>query len=232
MNLSERLQTIANFVPKNSVVADIGTDHGYIPIYLIENNISKKVIATDISKNSLEKAIENVNIYNYENKIDTRHGNGLETIKEYEVDTVIIAGMGGILIKDIVDKSWSKRDSITNFILQPNIATSELRKYLIEKNFEILDEKLVKDGKKYYEILYVKKGLNKFEEDPFYEIGNKLIENKDPLLKDFINYKLKINLSIIKELEKEDGDNSKARHEFLINENNRYMEVLDKIESK
>ena len=147
MNLSERLQTIANFVPKNSVVADIGTDHGYIPIYLIENNISKKVIATDISKNSLEKAIENVNIYNYENKIDTRHGNGLETIKEYEVDTVIIAGMGGILIKDILDKSWSKRDSITNFILQPNIATSELRKYLIEKNFEILDEKLVKDGK-------------------------------------------------------------------------------------
>lgn len=231
MNLSDRLQVIADYVPKNTIVGDIGTDHGYIPIYLIQNNISKKVIAADISKNSLDKAVENVKEYKYEDRIETRLGNGLEIIKEYEIDTVIIAGMGGILIKDIMDKNWIKRDSISNFILQPNIATNELRKYLIENSFEIVDEKLVKDGKKFYEVLYVKKGLAYVEENPFYEIGNKLIENKDPLLKNFIEYKMTLNNKIIKELEKEDSKNSRERYEILTEENRRYKEVLNKIES-
>ena len=92
MRLSERLKAIANFVPSNSIVADIGTDHGYIPVYLIENKISKKVIGTDISKGSLDKIIEYVKQMGFEDKIDTRLGDGLEVIKPYEIDTVIIAG--------------------------------------------------------------------------------------------------------------------------------------------
>lgn len=231
MKLSARLQAIADFVPKDSIVGDIGTDHGYVPIYLIENNISKKVIATDISANSLNKAIENISLNKYEDKIDSRLGNGLDTIKEFEIDTVIIAGMGGILIKEILDKNWLKRDSIVNLILQPNVATNELREYLITNNFEIIDEKLVKDGKKFYEILIVKKGLSHLKEDSFYQIGDRLIENNDPILSDFINYRVNLNNNIISELLKEETENSKKRLEFLMDENKKYQEVLKLIES-
>ena len=231
MKLSARLQAIADFVPKDSIVGDIGTDHGYVPIYLIENNISKKVIATDISANSLNKAIENISLNKYEDKIDSRLGNGLDTIKEFEIDTVIIAGMGGILIKEILDKNWLKRDSIVNLILQPNVATNELREYLITNNFEIIDEKLVKDGKKFYEILVVKKGLSHLKEDSFYQIGDRLIENNDPILSDFINYRVNLNNNIISELLKEETEKSKKRLEFLMDENKKYQEVLKLIES-
>ncbi len=84
-------------------------------------------------------------------------GDGLEPIRPFEVDTVIIAGMGGLLIRDILDKDKTKRDSITYFILQPNIASRELREYLYENNFEIIDESLVKEDGKFYEIIYAKK---------------------------------------------------------------------------
>ncbi|NMA85718.1 MAG: SAM-dependent methyltransferase, partial [Tissierellia bacterium] len=156
MNLSNRLKKIADFVPNNSIVADIGCDHGYIPIYLIKNNISKKVIAVDISENSIEKTIENVKNNNLEEDIEIRIGDGLDKILPFEIDTVIIAGMGGLLIRDILDKDKVKTNTISNFILQPNIASKELREYLYENNFEIIDEELVKEGDKFYEIIYAK----------------------------------------------------------------------------
>jgi len=109
MKLSNRLQKMADFVPENSIVGDIGCDHGYIPIYLIENNISKKAIAIDISENSLEKTIEFVKTNNYEKDIDIRLGDGLDKILPFEIDTVVIGGMGGLLIRDILDKDRKKR---------------------------------------------------------------------------------------------------------------------------
>ena len=158
MKLSNRLMTIAKLVPNNSIVADIGTDHGFVPAYLIENRISKKVIGTDISKGSLDKIIEYVKELGFEDRIDTRLGDGLEVIKPYEVDTLIVAGMGGLLIKEILEKNKAVSDSIINFILQPMVAGKELREYLISNNFEILKEKLIKEDNKYYEIIYAKKG--------------------------------------------------------------------------
>src|SRR5690625_4058622 len=137
MKLSKRLQAIADFVPANTIVADIGTDHGYIPRYLIDQTISKMIIAADISYKSLKKTIDYVNDFSY-SRIIPRVGNGLEVIKPFEVDTVILSGMGGLLIKEILDSDKEKTSSITNFILQPNIASKELRKYLVGNNFVII----------------------------------------------------------------------------------------------
>ena len=81
MKLSNRLLEVANFVPKDSIVADIGTDHGYIPVFLVENNISNKVIATDISEKSLDKTVNYIKELNLRNNIEPRLGDGLETIK-------------------------------------------------------------------------------------------------------------------------------------------------------
>lgn len=231
MRLSDRLQTIANFIPKNTIVGDIGTDHGYIPIYLIENKISKKVIATDISKNSLDKIINCVKGTKYEKDIDMRLGDGLDPIKPFEVDTVVIAGMGGLLIRDILDKDKDKRDSITNFILQPNIATEELRKYLYENNFEIVDEKLVKEDGKFYEVIWAKKGKAYVDQDIYYEIGEKLLANRDPLLEEFLNNRIQMNEEILKELEGKETQRTMDRYRELTENIKELKVVLKKIES-
>lgn len=230
MKLSERLIAIANLVPNNSIVADIGTDHGYIPAYLIENEISKKVIGTDISKGSLDKIIEYVKEIGFGEKIDTRLGNGLEVIKPYEVDTVIIAGMGGLLIRDILEDNKKISNSITNFIFQPMVAAKELREYLIENNFEIIKEELIKEENKYYEIIYAKKGKSFIEKEIYFEISPLLIENNHPLLKEFIENKINMSEKIKKDLEGIDTEKSQERYYELTNRINRYREVLQDFE--
>ena len=231
MVLSDRLKTIADFVPLNSIVGDIGTDHGYLPVYLIEKRISKKVIASDISKNSLEKIIQLVKLKGLEDKIDIRLGDGLEVFKQFEVDTLVIAGMGGLLIRDILDKNKKITDSIVNFILQPNMASKELREYLYENSFEIVDEKLVKEAGKFYEIIFAKRGKDYVEDDIYLEFGKRLFLNKDPLLKEYVQHKITMMESIIGELIATDSQKSRERYFELKEKIRSYKEVLSKIES-
>lgn len=231
MMLSDRLKTIADFVPLNSIVGDIGTDHGYLPVYLIEKGISKKVIASDISKNSLEKIIQLVKLKGLEDKIDIRLGDGLEVFKPFEVDTLVIAGMGGLLIRDILDENKKIADSIVNFILQPNTASKELREYLYENSFEIVDEKLVKEAGKFYEIIFAKRGKDYVEDDIYLEFGKRLFLNKDPLLKEYIQHKIAMVESIIGELIATDSQKSRERYFELKEKIRSYKEVLSKIES-
>lgn len=230
MTLSERLRTIANLVPINTIIADIGTDHGYIPVYLIENKIAKKAIGTDISRNSLEKIIQFVKLKGLEESIDIRLGDGFEVLKPFEIDTVIIAGMGGMLIKEILDNHKSITDTITNFILQPNIASEELREYLYKNNFLICDEKLVKESDKYYEIIYAKRGKAYLEDDIYLEIGEKLISNQDPLLKEFIEHKIILIKNIIEKLEDKNSKRSRERYDELANKIQQLKVVLEEIE--
>lgn len=231
MMLSDRLKTIADFVPLNSIVGDIGTDHGYLPVYLIEKGISKKVIASDISKNSLEKIIQLVKLKGLEDKIDIRLGDGLEVFKPFEVDTLVIAGMGGLLIRDILDENKKIADSIVNFILQPNMASKELREYLYENSFEIVDEKLVKEAGKFYEIIFAKRGKDYVEDDIYLEFGKRLFLNKDPLLKEYVQHKITMMESIIGELIATDSQKSRERYFELKKKIRRYKEVLSRIES-
>ena len=229
--LSERLKAIASFIPKNSIVADIGTDHGYLPVYLIEKGISKKVIATDISINSLEKISQLVKTKGLEERIDIRQGNGLGVLKAFEVDTLVIAGMGGLLIRDILDNNKDIANSVVNFILQPNVASKELREYLYANSFEIVDEKLVKESGKFYEIIYAKKGKAYIKEDLYLEIGEKLFLNRDPLLKEYIQHKVSVAESITAELKAVNSEKGRERYEELMEKVKAYKEVLDSLES-
>ncbi|MBE6081340.1 MAG: SAM-dependent methyltransferase [Tissierellaceae bacterium] len=231
MKLSPRLTTILNFVPHNSIVGDIGTDHGYIPVYLIYNRISKKVIATDISKDSLDKAKDYSKKCGLEKDIETRVGDGLEILKPFEVDTLIIAGMGGLLINEILDKGKKITDSVINFIFQPMGASDELRKYLINNNFKIIDERLAREGDKYYEIIFAQRGKSYIGKDIYYEIGEKLFINKDPLLKEFIIKKIEEDEKIIRYLNLGSSEKSREREKFLQNKIEDYKEVINYYES-
>lgn len=217
MNLSDRLQKIADFVEKESRVADIGTDHGYLSAYLIENNIAKEVIATDVNEKPLQKAINYISENDLESKIETRLGSGLEVIKENEIDIAIIAGMGGNLIADIMDKNKKISNSINTFILQPMTNVEELRDYLYKNNYKINQEKLVKEGKRFYHILKVNHGKDTLEDSIYLEIGKKLLEDKDELLGELLKEKIEKIKIIMNKLVMQETENSKKTYnEFNI----------------
>lgn len=204
MELSYRLNKIAQKVTQNGIIADIGTDHAYIPIFLYKNNKIKSGIACDISKGSLQKAKDNIKKYNLQGKIQTRLGNGLEKISlQDNVDTVIIAGMGGMLMIDILEKGKYILENVKELILQPQKDIDKVREYLHKNNFKVIDDEMLKDDGKYYTIIKSIKGkediLYKKEE---YVFGRFEINNKCQILKEYIEdqlYKMEIVLKNIKE---------------------------------
>ncbi|CAG7840098.1 SAM-dependent methyltransferase [Clostridium novyi B str. ATCC 27606] len=199
MNISLRLKTIAFLVDKCESICDIGTDHAYLPIYLIEKSLCNNAIASDINKGPVEKAKANIKKEGLSNKIICRLGAGLKTIKPNEVDAAIIAGMGGNLIRDIIEESKDVFKNLDYCILQPVQNPDILRKYIYESGYDILDEELCIDEGKYYEIIKIKYN-DKYKEvdDIYYEVSKKLIDKKHPLIKDYINFKIDKYKNIVK----------------------------------
>lgn len=201
MDISDRLKCIGNMVEKCECIADIGTDHAYLPIYLVEQGTCKKVIASDINKGPVEKAKRNIYFSKRSNEIQCRLGPGLTTILPGEVRAAIIAGMGGNLIRDILEESMDVFKSLDYVILQPVQNADVLRKYIYESGYNILDEELCKDENKYYEIIKIKYD-NKAEilNDIYYEVSKKLLQKKHPLLKEYIYFKIRKYDKIIKDI--------------------------------
>ena len=208
MKLTDRLLKIADLVTKGKKIADIGTDHGYIPVYLLNKGHVDFAILADVNKGPLENARSEVRHNNLTDKVDLRLGSGIEVLNENEVDEVIIAGMGGILISELLEAKKSVAHNLDKLILQPMQAQDELRKYLLNNGYEILDEVLVKEDFRIYEIIvakYTGKNTN-IEDEIYYEVGNKLIENKDPLLNELVDKKIFMYNSILKKLEGKTGE--------------------------
>ena len=203
MKLTDRLLKIASLVTEGKRVADIGTDHGYIPVYLLNQGKVPYAILADVNRGPLENARGEVRHNKLLDKVDLRLGSGIEVLVKGEVDEVIIAGMGGILISELLEAKLEVAHSVDKLILQPMQAQNELRKYLLNNGFEILDEVLVKEDFRIYEIIIAKyTGKNTVVSDEiYYEVGTKLIENKDPLLNEFIDKKIYMYNSIIKKIE-------------------------------
>jgi tRNA (adenine22-N1)-methyltransferase len=191
IELSNRLQSISNLVKDVRSIVDVGTDHGYIPIYLVKNNIIDFAIASDINKGPVEKANKNVKDYDLGNKISCRLGGGLTTVKPKEVEAAIIAGMGGNLIRDIIEESKEVFKNLSYVVLQPVQNPEVLREYIYKSGYTIIDELIVKDEDKYYEIIKVKYDNNKREVEPiYYEISEVLLNKKEPLFREYIEFKL------------------------------------------
>lgn len=156
LKLSDRMQAIANHVDPEDVVADIGTDHGYIPIWLTINNKCRYAILADINEGPLEKAAESIRKYAADEVYDIRLGSGIEVLSPGEADTVIIAGMGGILIKNILSADIEKTKLFKKMILQPRNNSDVLREWLKSlEGFSITCEEVVREVDKYSEIITV-----------------------------------------------------------------------------
>lgn len=202
MGLSIRLEKVAGMIEKEKVVADIGTDHAFIPIYLLINGMCEKAIATDINRGPLKKAETNIAKYEFSNKIELRLGGGLTPIKPSEADCAIVAGMGAYVIKDIIEDGIKVFKSLKYIVLQPVQYSEVLREYIYSCGYNILDEDLCKEDGKFYEVIKLSYGENKADKDPMYfEVSESLIEKRHPLIKEYIEFKLnkfeKIYTSII-----------------------------------
>ena len=152
-DLSLRLQTCLDALTPLQTVADVGTDHAYLPCVGILNGKIKKAIAADIGVGPLEAAKATIARYHLNEQIETRLGPGLTVLKPSEVEGVVIAGMGGKLIVSILEDNVSLSRSFKRLVLQPNIDSNLLREWLANHQFEIIDEKIVLDEGKFYEII-------------------------------------------------------------------------------
>lgn len=195
MKLSRRLEKLVEMTPKTECVADIGTDHGYVPFALLESKKADKVIATDINRKPLEKAISLADSYNLSAKINFRLGPGLTVLKKNEVQGVIIAGMGGEMIKDMIEISLDIVKQLDFLILQPAQNPEVIRQYVYDKNFTILAEDLVReDDGRFYEYLRVvyDEEIMGFSHDPMdFVLSPLLVKKHHPLMRAFITEKIK-----------------------------------------
>ncbi|MFI3325738.1 MAG: class I SAM-dependent methyltransferase [Clostridia bacterium] len=156
--LGSRLRKCASFVPVNTRIADIGTDHGYLPIWLLKQGIINSAIAADINIDPLNSAKNNSIKYNVE--LETILSNGFEKLPKESFDTAIIAGMGGELIATIIENSVYIKNSDKTLILQSMSNTYKLREYLYSNNFMIIKEESVFEKGKIYSVMMVKTGKN------------------------------------------------------------------------
>ncbi len=179
--LSPRLLQIAQLVPPCSCMADIGTDHGYLPVWLCQKEIVRTAIASDINQGPLDRAEETVRRYGMTDRISLRLGGGAETLSPGEADTLVIAGMGGLLIGEILDAHPEVFERASRILLQPMSSIPELRQRLYQMGYSILEELLVPEEEKLYHILSVKK---KPEEEPLssvdFLLGRRLCHDKPP----------------------------------------------------
>lgn len=193
MQLTPRLQAIANQIPHGARVADIGTDHAYIPVYLLLNRIAGHVIASDSRKGPLKAAEETMNLFNLGNVADLRLGDGLDVLNPADdFNVVVIAGMGGETICSILDRGQDKLGPDIRLVLQPMTEQGLVRKWLVDNDWAIVEEDIALEDRKYYEIIAAVPGnADTIDDSRMLDIGPLLLKRKHPLLKPMLEQRLK-----------------------------------------
>lgn len=187
IKLDSRLSAVASLVRKGSVVADVGTDHAYIPAFLVQSGICPFAIAGDLRKMPLENANETIRECNLESKIKTVISNGLDEIKKGECDDVVIAGMGGLLIVEILERTSWIFDSSIRLVVQPMSHHEDVRQFFFEKGFEIDEEKCVFDSHRCYCVIAAHYSGTETDYSPSQIYTGTLFKNKDNASKEFLN---------------------------------------------
>ena len=211
MKLSERMKAVAAMVTNGNVLADVGTDHGYVPIMLVNRGFIPSAIAMDINEGPLQRARENIIANQLQEKIDTRLSDGVSALSDGEVESIVIAGMGGELTIRILTEGESVCRSVKELILQPQSEIQKVRKFLREHGYRIVDENMVYEEQKYYSVMKV----IPVEEDSTWDRMNEtvtiacdrygplLLKNGNPVLRKFLVMEHKKLLEIEYNLEKQ-----------------------------
>ncbi|MGM0844216.1 MAG: tRNA (adenine(22)-N(1))-methyltransferase [Bacillota bacterium] len=156
--LSKRLETVVSFIPEGSRIADIGSDHAYLPCYAVDKGIAVSGVAGEVAEGPYQSAIKQVKYSQLEDAISVRKGDGLQVIQPNETDCITIAGMGGALIASILEKGKSKLEGVSRLILQPNVGAASIRKWLLDNDWELKAEQILEEDGKIYEVLAADRG--------------------------------------------------------------------------
>ena len=157
--ISKRLELVASFVPQGAILLDVGSDHAYLPIELVERGQIEAAIAGEVVEGPYQSAVKNVEAHGLKEKIQVRLANGLAAFEEADqVSVITIAGMGGRLIATILEEGLEKLSNIQRLILQPNNREDDLRIWLQDHGFRIVAESILEEAGKFYEILVVEAG--------------------------------------------------------------------------
>ena len=212
IRLSKRLKQVADFVPEGSRIADIGTDHGYIPIYLCQTGRAASALAMDVRKGPLCRAREHIK--EYEDSFpgcfpQVRLSDGLKELKEGEADTVIIAGMGGELEIKIMEEGRRLWSSIKTWVLSPQSDLDKVRRFLAENGFCIEAEAMLKDEGKFYTVMRAVRGQMEYKSQAEYLYGKKLLEAGDKILEEYLLCEQHRVEKILSSLKREDEKGEK-----------------------
>lgn len=227
MRLKARLSALAAFIPPGSVVADIGTDHAYLPVFLVRNGQAKKVIAVENRASTLEGARRTLAEFDHGGKIELRFGDGLEPLRSEDgVDCVVIAGMGGRNVCRILDRSRDKWGWFDRILLQPMQDSFLLRRWLVANGMRFTCEKLARENGHFYEIMAVQRGRQPIFNPLLYELGPCLIRDGDLLLKPFIKKKIKRCRDVIDDLARSGRKECRLKRLYFREMEARLKEVL------
>lgn len=216
MQLSERLSSVASMVTAGNCLADVGTDHGYVPIYLYERNIIPRAIAMDVNKGPLERARLHIAEYGYQKVIETRLSDGLAALKAGEADSVVIAGMGGPLMIRILSAYPKVTASLKELVLQPQSEISDVRIWLYEQGYEIVEEHMVYEDGKYYPMFKaVKNPSAKKISELEYKFGRYEVLKEPDVLKAFLHKEIVGKNEILQKLSKETIEKTLGRIEEI-----------------
>ena len=185
MELSPRLQAVADWVPQGAKFADIGTDHGYLPVWLLQNGRISEAVAADLRQGPLDAARRTAQRYDIAEKISFRLCDGLVGIQAGEVDTVAIAGMGGETIAGILEAAPWTGEHETLLLLQPQTAFLELRSFLLKNGLDILEERIIREGHRLYIAMMAKRGAVKEMNKGELWAGR---NSNDPLRGEYLNW--------------------------------------------
>lgn len=211
MQLSKRLQAVSDMVTSGSRLADLGTDHGYIPIYLVEEGRIPEAIAMDINRGPLQRAQENIQTHGLEKVIQTRLSDGGKALAKGEADSIVIAGMGGGLVMKILSDSAEVFQDVKEFILQPQSELYEVRKWLQENEYCITDEDMVLEDGKYYPMMHVVHGKMNLTRTIDFKYGPFLIEKKHACLAQFLDKEEALYQEVQERLQGNTGEKAEVR---------------------
>lgn len=190
MQLSDRMRMNVSLVPKGARVADIGCDHGYASIWLVQHGIARTVVAMDVNEGPIQRAREHVSQAGLDSRIACRKSDGLEKLRPGEVDTLLIAGMGGPLMIRILREGAAVMQAVQTLILQPQSEPDEVRKFLLGQGFVPVEEKACLEDGKYYFAICAKRQeagrCERWEEEWQYRFGTYLVNKRDPVLKRYL----------------------------------------------
>lgn len=215
MELSKRLQAVADLVTEGLSVADIGTDHGYIPIYLIQTGKCKTAFAMDVNEGPLLRAKDHIAAYGLDEKITVRKSDGVRALSVGECECVVVAGMGGALTIRIMEEGKGIFRNLKEFVLQPQSELKKVRQYLNENGYCIIREDMVLEDGKFYPMMKVISEKTSDYTMTELRYGKDLLEQKHPVLYMFLEKEVQTKEMILNSLKSESGEHIEVRKKEL-----------------